>query len=1242
MKVRLVAVLCLSALAASCNTQTCSTKCNGVCVDLTSDSDHCGACGTVCAAGETCKAGSCALSCTSSEVACGTKCVDPKTDPGYCGAQGDCGAGHQGAACSTGQVCSNGSCVACVPNAACDDSSNACLVGALSCTNGPVCQNKVSAANGKSCGTDQVCSSGQCVGCVVDEVCTPAVTCKAGKRTCSGGPACQATTNFDAGTACGSGMVCNASAQCVACTQAASCVPTNGCHQGRMDCSAGATCVDQGTAATDGTTCPGTAAYNFCSSGTCTACTNGGACIPTNKCHKGTLTCTSSPPTCTDSNQNQVDGTACGDNQSCLAGVCLTNDRVLTVTSGDGQSAAIDAQLAATVNVHLVDGNGTAVPSTTVTVTADPGAHGAASAVTDGSGNAKIVARVGRAVGTYHFTATAPGVVSGASFTATATAPAAKSIFTVVDVAHTSGYATVPGPGTTSKLYAQVKGVAAKADGTLYLADYCSIYTLSKAGVMTLLAGTANSCGTTGDGGPATAAKVYYPHDLALDEARSRLYFGDNQRVRFVDLATGNIYTLAGGNSAANTAPYGDGGQADQAYLSPTRIGVAPNGDVYISDGVSSALRKVDYATTIISTVMASATCTTEPTFAGCSGEGCSMAWDSSGQLFVSGYFCTSTVGSYYGVARVGAANAVTLVAGTTSSAGSQADGVAAITAYFPSVPAIAFDQAGNLLLLLRSNHKVRRVDAATTKVTTLVGTGTAGFLGDYVDATTAQLNYPAQMALDGAGTLYLADDSNYAVRSVWQLGDTTPPTVKMVSPSGAGQSVPVNAPFSPLTVTLQDGSSTPIGGVNVTWDRQTLGSGIISAPVPNTRLVAKTNATTGVSVMTGRVGLAVGTYTFTASYADIHGTQATGSPATFTVSAVGPTAGTIFTVQNVYRNSGTTGFPGPATFAMSGNSPAGAVAASDGTLYLSSQCAVLKVSPAGEASVFAGTLGGCGTSGDEGPATSAKLYYPSGLALDETRGVLYIADTSSQRIRSVTLSDGKIHTLAGGQTGLSSPYGDGGDATLAQLSNPSSVSVDPSGDIYIVDSGHSAIRVVNHSTGIITTWLSVAAACTGAINLRGILGSGGTSVVWSGTSGDAYISGQICGTDTNSNTVYGIVLRAANGTLTRIAGAYQGSTADGVAATLASLPNLSGIALAPNGDLAVATYSDNRVRVINASSKNITTVAGTGAPTASTPSNDYVEGRLSPVYYPMNVAYTAAGHLVIPEYQSSCFRMVW
>jgi uncharacterized protein (TIGR03437 family) len=170
-----------------------------------------------------------------------------------------------------------------------------------------------------------------------------------------------------------------------------------------------------------------------------------------------------------------------------------------------------------------------------------------------------------------------------------------------------------------------------------------------------------------------------------------------------------------------------------------------------------------------------------------------------------------------------------------------------------------------------------------------------------------------------------------------------------------------------------------------------------------------------------------------------------------------------------------------PAT-SVSVGQPARVTTDSAGNVYFSSLNAVFKVNAAGVLTLIAGTTH-AGFSGDGGPAVSAQLNSPQGLAVD-SNGNLYIADSGNNRVRVVALGTGIIKTFAGnGQTGdalpeqptsLPSPiYGDGGPPTQAYLHLPSGVAVDTLGDVYIADTSHNRVCEVFMTgllSGIITT----------------------------------------------------------------------------------------------------------------------------------------------------------------------------
>ena len=264
---------------------------------------------------------------------------------------------------------------------------------------------------------------------------------------------------------------------------------------------------------------------------------------------------------------------------------------------------------------------------------------------------------------------------------------------------------------------------------------------------------------------------------------------------------------------------------------------------------------------------------------------------------------------------------------------------------------------------------------------------------------------------------------------------------------------------------------------------------------------------------------------------------------------------------QGLFGDGGSAG-------AASFYSPAGVAVASNGDYYIADygNSSIRKVSQ-GRISTFAGSSSASADfGGDGGPAASALLNLPKGVAVDAS-GNVYIADSGNNRIRKVDTA-GKIATVAGGGT---TSLGDLGQATRARLSNPQSVAVDAAGNIYIADTGQNRIRKVD-ANGIITT-----IAGTGTAGFTGDGGPGAIATLSSprGVAVDA--AGNVFFSDYNN---YRIRRVAANGTISTIAGNGQaGWTGDGGPATGARLRQPTGLAVDSAGRIYIADTANNVVR---------------------------------------------------------------
>jgi hypothetical protein len=323
----------------------------------------------------------------------------------------------------------------------------------------------------------------------------------------------------------------------------------------------------------------------------------------------------------------------------------------------------------------------------------------------------------------------------------------------------TAGY-TGDGYAATSAKLNNPTGVAVDAVGDVFIADQDNdvIRKVDTSGDISTVAGNYDlGAGYTGDGGPATDAELQNPAGVAVDAAGD-IFIADtgNNVVREVDHVTQDITTIAG-DYDAGSGYSGDGGLASSAQLNgPLGVAVNSAGDLFIADAGNNVVREV---TGLITTVAGNGT-----SGSGGDGEPASVAalnfpWASAGDVYIADYNndVVREVNNATGV--------ITTVAGNGET-GYSGDGGPATDAELDGPAGVAVDSAGDIFIADLGNSKVREVNAATGIITTVAGNGDTGYSGDGGAATSAELNGPQGLAIDGQ-YLYIADTGNNVIRRV-------------------------------------------------------------------------------------------------------------------------------------------------------------------------------------------------------------------------------------------------------------------------------------------------------------------------------------------------------------------------------------------------------------------------------------------------------------------------------------------
>jgi sugar lactone lactonase YvrE len=326
----------------------------------------------------------------------------------------------------------------------------------------------------------------------------------------------------------------------------------------------------------------------------------------------------------------------------------------------------------------------------------------------------------------------------------------------------TPGYSGDGGPGSNAQLLSP-EAVAVDKNGNIYIADAGNgLRKVSPDGSISTVVGN-GTLSYSGDNGAAVRAQLSDPVALAVGDDGS-LYIADagNARVRVVSPA-GMITTFAGGE-----AQNADGGVVSRASIAPEALALDAAGNLYVGDSGSNRIRRVA-RNGVITTVAGNGTFGSSGDHgiatAAKIGTVTGIAVDRKGNLYLSD--ATSDR-----IRKVSSKGIITTVGGN-GKFGYSGDGRPALKATLNSPAGLAVDRVGNLYLADSSNHRVRKISAAGT-ITTVAGTGRAGYSGDGGLAVKAELFDPQGIAVDSAGNVYIADSGNNRIRKVTSAGIIT------------------------------------------------------------------------------------------------------------------------------------------------------------------------------------------------------------------------------------------------------------------------------------------------------------------------------------------------------------------------------------------------------------------------------------------------------------------------------------
>jgi uncharacterized protein (TIGR03437 family) len=569
-------------------------------------------------------------------------------------------------------------------------------------------------------------------------------------------------------------------------------------------------------------------------------------------------------------------------------------------------------------------------------------------------------------------------------------------------------------------------------------------------------------------------------------------------------------------------------------------------------------------------------------------------------------------------------------VISTAAGSGWIGDGGPATLAILRQPGGVAADNRGNLYIAETGGHRIRKLDRSGV-ITTVAGTGVAGFSGDGGAATAAQLASPYGLAADALGNLYIADLGNARVRCVDANGNiTTIAGGGTLSPGPANEGMAATSMLlnSPRNLLAIDGGGLYISDFGGHRVFQLSTGGLLTTVAGTGTPGYSGDGSMAVSAQLAYpAGLAVG-FDGSLYIADSlnHAVRRIASGVITTFGSVGTPVGMawdIFATLFVADMDANTllRFPSGGVLPPIPIPASDVVRAMDLNMYApeSSAGIVVRFPLIGQMSLAAG--GGDTARGDGGDATEALLNHPSGVTVDAS-GNLYIADRDNARVRRVA-PGGTITTVA---------------ASVRWLA-PSAISVDPAGNVYVVDTGLKQVLKITPTGDVKRVAQNVTTPT------QAVADAAGTLYVADAAAGKIFsvTSGGVMSTLLDKLAApHGLALDGAgrlfftqqDGASVRSLDLSSGSLSE-LGAGQWSIPR--GIAVNPAGEIFVADTGRQQIVRIDAAGQ-VTPVSGTGVAGFSGDAGAAAAGQLN---FPWDVAVGPAGVVYVADLENYRVRLL-